>query len=440
MSFLDSLKKGVYTSSTGGTVPFSFVDLSRKITHRVGSFSFSGVDGTLHQDAGTSGAIYPMALYFYGAMYQAQADLFIKLANDPGPGTLMHPRWGLKRVQLLSATQSENLATEAGQSVINVEFQETLEREFPSLSLASKAAVAALAVIAKVQAVANFVEQVQTAGAQSKLALEKGFLAGANQVNLLSGIVSNNQDLAVEFKTSINNIINNAADMVEAPSLFADSITSAISVIASVPGRISTKLQGMTNVFETIQLHETLEPNLTTKNNVLIDEIIGTSAIVAISESINNNLANVATISRNQAGKANITVPGVEEGFQTREEVLAAVNYIKTQSDNLISFLDSSQLVFENNILSESYIQSVQSYAPAWQVAGTVIKSALDVSFSLPVKRSEILEAPGNILDLCYKFYGTIDDNALDYFILTNNLTGSEIVEIPRGKAVIYYE
>jgi len=77
---------------------------------------------------------------------------------------------------------------------------------------------------------------------------------------------------------------------------------------------------------------------------------------------------------------------------------------------------------------------------PMWAVVSTVIKAGLDLSFSLPIKRSIILPNSRTILDLAFEFYGNVDDITLDYLILTNCLSGNEIIEVPRGKEVVFYE
>jgi len=138
--------------------------------------------------------------------------------------------------------------------------------------------------------------------------------------------------------------------------------------------------------------------------------------------------------------KATITVPDADTGFQTREEVLSAVVYMRDNFTELVNYLDAGMVEFEDELLIDSYIQTVQSYVPVWTVVSTVIKAALDVAFSLPMKRTTILATSSTILDLCWRFYRNIDDATLDYFILTNTLNGNDIIEVPAGREIVYYE
>ena len=290
-------------------------------------------------------------------------------------------------------------------------------------------------------AIENYVNQVDASNLQDELSLEQNIIAAATTVReTLASIASSSQPIASEFRGYIDNILNNASAFVQEPFEFATNITSAIRVVAEVPGRISAKLQGVKNMLNVLSLSDIGTAITQNKNFILINELLATAGIVSASEGINQALSETSTISRDSKGKATITVADADTGFQTRDEVLSAVVYLQENSNLIINFLDDGQVIFENNILSESYIQSVQSYVPTWDVVGAVIKAGLDLSFSLPVKRQRMLQKSHTILDLCYEFYKNVDDVSLDYFILTNMLSGEEIIEVPKGKDIIYYE
>jgi len=440
MPYPERLTDASYTAPSGDSITFDFEVVSRDVTHRIGTFEFSGVNGTLHQDKGVSGEVYPLTVYIHGPEYDLEADRFAELAKETGPGFLYHPRWGKKRVQILSITQSENFTQSAGQATFTVQFQETLEREFPKTGTASQQLVTPLADTAQADAIDNFADQVDV-DLLDEPDFEDEIISSANKVSeTLSSVVSASQEAAAKFREHINNVINNANAYIQAPFEYATQITSAIRVVTEVPGRISSRIQGFKNLLNVINLRSITDAVAQTKNALLIDELLGTSAIAAASESINQAFNDTSKLSRDSTGKATIAVPDADTGFQSREEVLSAVVYIQNNSNDLINKLDEGQVLFENSLLSETYIQSVKSYVSTWQVAGTVIKAGLDLSFSLPIKRSIILPTSRTILDLCYEFYKNIDDITLDYLILTNGLTGDEIIEVPMGKEVIFYE
>lgn len=441
MPYPERIKDASYTAPSGASISFDFEVVIREVNHRIGTFEFSGVNGTLHQDKGVSGEIYPLDVFVHGPDYDLESDRFVTLAKETGPGFLFHPRWGKKRVQILSITQSENLVEEGGQALFVVKFQETLEREFPKTGTAPQQKVTALADDAQAEAINNFGDQVNVEDLADELVQEQEIISSGNKVfDTLSSVASSVQSIATRFRGHIDNVINKANEYVQLPFEYAFQITSAIRVISEIPGRIDSQLQGFQNLLNVLDLRDITEAFTQSKNKLLIDELLATSTVVSASESVNQAFNETSTLSRDSKGKAAITVPEVGTGFQSREEVLAAVVYLRDNSQAITDMLDAGQIVFEDSLLSDSYIQSVQSYVSTWEVAGTVIKAGLDLSFSLPIKRSIVLATSRTILDLAYEFYKNVDDITLDYLILTNSLAGNDIIEVPRGKEIVFYE
>lgn len=441
MTYVDRLQTASYESPNGDEFTFSYDTVTREANHRIGSFEFSGVNGTLHQDKGTSGEIYPLVMYFHGQNYDVIADRFLEATKQTGAGFLNHPRWGRRRIQILTVSQAENLSQRGGQAVFNVSFQETLEREFPKTGKTTQQTITTLSDNFRTNAINNFVDQVDATTLQDGLALEQDMIVSANLVrNFLSSVASSDPDIFAEFTENINDIINNASIYVDAPIEYANRIVNAVLIVADVPGRITSKLQGYKATVDTLIAKVPTGASIKIKNAFLIDEIVTTSSVVGASTGINSAFDNTSKISRNDKGRATITVPNADDGFQTRGEVLSAVVYIQDNANDVINYLDSGQVLFQDNTLSESYIQTVQSYVPSWQVASAVIKSGLDLSFSLPIKRVKTIEKSRTILDLCSEFYKNVDDSTLDYFILTNNLTGDDIILVPKGTEAVYYE
>ena len=63
----------------------------------------------------------------------------------------------------------------------------------------------------------------------------------------------------------------------------------------------------------------------------------------------------------------------------------------------------------------------------------------VEVSFTLVPERSIVLERPRTALDVCAELYRTVEGDRLDFLITSNDLSGSEIFELPAGKEIFYY-
>lgn len=86
---------------------------------------------------------------------------------------------------------------------------------------------------------------------------------------------------------------------------------------------------------------------------------------------------------------------------------------------------------------------SVVDDGSIWQATQQAMAYAagilVDNSFSLLNEKKLMLTSNRAIIELCFELYGDPDD-FIDQFITDNNLSGDEIIEIPAGTVVTYYE
>lgn len=439
MPYYDRLSKASYESPSGRSFSFSYRAVAREISHRVGAFEFPGVRGTLHQDRGVSGEIYPWTVYIHGPDYDLVADEFAEALNETGKGYLNHPRWGRLRVQVLRASQNEELADGAGQAVFNVQFQETLEKEFPEVEAALQQAVPQFAEEFQVSAVDNYAAQVNAVSLGDVNSLTQNIFASAQAVSTkLFAVASLSSAIASQFTAIISDIQSNAALYAANPVLYSDSILGAIRIVATVPGSTGAKSLAFASLIADLQPGEISADN-SARNALLVNELIVTGAVVAMAEGVNSAVGESSSVIQSDEGGTSISVPEAGVGFQTRAEALAAAVLIRDSFVRVVNTLDRGQTAFAGEILSNAYVQSLDSYGPSAQVAASTIKAALDLAFSLPVERTLILQTDTTIINLCYELYGNVDDATLDYFILTNNINGAEIKTVPMGRRVVYY-
>ncbi|MGB5733851.1 MAG: hypothetical protein WBM40_05345, partial [Thiohalocapsa sp.] len=78
------------------------------------------------------------------------------------------------------------------------------------------------------------------------------------------------------------------------------------------------------------------------------------------------------------------------------------------------------------------------AYQAAQQTIAYCAGYLVTLAFTLANERSIVLDRPRTIIDLCAELYGSIDDK-LDFLIDTNRLSGSEILELPRGRQIVWY-
>jgi hypothetical protein len=119
------------------------------------------------------------------------------------------------------------------------------------------------------------------------------------------------------------------------------------------------------------------------------------------------------------------------EVLQSRSETLSA-------ADEILSMLDDVTVWRENNSEALSLIDTGETYQAMHNVATLAAASLVQLSFGLKQERSVVLTESTSMINLEFILYGTVYEN-LDLMIKSNNLTGSEILELPRGKEILYY-
>jgi hypothetical protein len=121
----------------------------------------------------------------------------------------------------------------------------------------------------------------------------------------------------------------------------------------------------------------------------------------------------------------------VNNKFTTRTEALDAADRILTQFDVVNDWKDL-QL---NNL---SIIDTGGAYAALQSAVAVAAGFLVEISFTLKQERSIVLNRARNFGELCAELYGELDPQ-YDFFINSNNLSGSEIIEIPKGRTIVYY-
>jgi hypothetical protein len=117
----------------------------------------------------------------------------------------------------------------------------------------------------------------------------------------------------------------------------------------------------------------------------------------------------------------------------TRAEALHAANDIIALYTSVADFLDAKagKGVFVNSDSSAALALS----ETVWKS----VRLLMDAAFSLPLRKTMKLSRDRQVIELCAEFYGSVDNAAIDEFILENNLNADEIGLIPMGREVSYY-
>lgn len=403
MTWEDRILTAAYTSPGGTRMQFDYEDVSRAVDKRTTAFNFPEVDGTYIQDLGHTGRRYPLRVIFWGADSDLSATAFESILLEQGPGVLEHPRYGnVDVIPYGTITRRDELKSAANQTIIDVEFYETTGILYPSSQTDTLGAIN-LSLESFNEAMAGEyadLVDVSTAGKRAELKARYENLLSAAE-GFLRPIAETQADIEAQFNTVLASI-NEGIDV-----LIADPLTLAFQtmILIQAPARaaaaITARLEAYGNLAESIV--GAADPGVTFHTSDLFASTAVSGIVLSsVNTEYDNKPAAVETALFNLDTMEAVTV-WRDELFDGAGEVDPGTAY---------------QALQDSVALTAGYL--------------------VDVAFTLAQERRIILDRNRTIIDVCAELYGVIDEK-LDFFINTNQFTGSEIIELPRGTNVLYY-
>lgn len=410
MAWQDRLKEAAYTSPGGVRQTFFYEDLTKQIDKKTSQFLFPDKDGAFVQDQGVGSRRYPFRLFFWGDNYDLQAEEFEKLLTEKGVGKLEHPVFGLKNVVPFGTiTRRDNLKTASNQAIFDTVFYETIiDITFPESIINTEQEIlndiSDFQDIAAVEfsGVLSIISTAEDLAEQDILTDLKSSVTGA-----LDAIAKVQEDINTLFQTISEAMNDTISDIVNQPLELAAQAIILLKTPARVATSIAARLEGYTNVIDGLLTSIGIPGNNNTPENDYF------------SNSLN------ATASLTAAVEATLF-----NEFTTKPEALETVDALLVLQANIETWQDA-------NIKSLSIIDQGNSYAQVKKIVSKATARLIELSFSLKEERIITLSRPRTIIDLVAELYG--DLTQLDFFIISNNFTGDEILELPEGKEIKYY-
>lgn len=440
MPWQDRLREAAYRSPGGTRTVFSYEDVSRVAEKKTAAFDFPDADGTLVQDLGQKGRRYPLRVIFYGDDHDTQADAFEATLLERGAGVLEHPRYGqVDVVPFGEITQRDDLKTSANQTILEVVFWATLGTAYPT-GQQDGAAQALSAIDEYTAAAAGELENALRINTQFERVTFRdqwsGFLD--NVTSALSEVAEAQEDVQRQFN-DIKDSINRGLDVLVAePLTLAFQTLALIKAPAQAVSQIERRLEGYGNLADSIVnggsnrigtgsagRARTVRPtNDSRAANELASRVVFAQGATAG--------AVVAAMSSAQSNQ-------MDGGFSTQPQAIAAAEQLLDRFDQVASWADENYRALDSTgIEKRPVVDTGASYQQLQKAVSLAAGFLVLLAFNLRQERRITLDRARSLFDFVGEYYGDIDAN-LDFFINTNNLTGSEILELPKGKTVVVY-
>lgn len=409
MSWEDRLKEAAYTAPGGTRATFLVEDVSRSFDKKTNGFTFPDASGTYVQDSGVSGFKYPLTIYFSGPDCDVEAEAFESLLRETGIGRLEHPLYGvINVVPFGTITRTDAIKTEANQTKIELEFWETNLLIYPLPQADQLSAVFEAISDVKAALSGEVLDSIDVTDASALARFKDGLSGALNKVKSALGTIKNITAAVTAIKSKINSIVSGAMGFVSEIKNTISGVISAFVDLVTLPGTLvesfKTQISGYKNLFG----------DLTSFKGVFSNKEDYQAAVTGVTVAMSGLIVDL-----------------VESDFNTQGEALEAAEDLLAIFDDVTGWIEEKAQGLGRTDSNAVY----QRLHSAVMAAATYL---VQQSFTLKKERKLVLNRSRTIIDLCAELYGEVD-SALDFFITSNDLSGAEILEIPKGREVLYY-
>jgi len=419
MAWNDRIREAAYTSPSGTRFVFDYENVSSTINKKTTGFEFPDVDGTYVQDLGHSGRRYPLRMIFWGDDYDLEAKAFEDALLEKGVGFLEHPIYEpINAVPFGSITRRDDLKTAANQAILEVTFWETTGLVYPTLQVDPASLVAQsieeynVATAEQFDDLTDLDSAVEIATFREQF---KVFLDGTK--SNLKDIAETQEDVNDQFNAISDSISSNLETFIGGPLTTAFQTTLMIQAPARAIARIGARLEAYGNLVKALIGGEPAEFGNDSKNlnEFLTRDLYASTYVTGSIISVINN------------------------EFETKPEAITAAEEILSQFDEVVAWRDINfRSLSDTSPATVEVIDTGESYQKLQEAVAITAGFLVDISFSLKQESRIILDRPRSIIELTAELYGVVDEK-LDFLINSNELTGSEILELPKGREIVYY-
>lgn len=405
MTWVDRLREAAYNSPSGTRVLFDFEDVSRSFDKKTSAYEFPDADGTYIQDLGVSGRRYPLRIFFWGADHDLQAADFDAALQERGTGRLEHPFYGVVDVVPFgTVSQRDDLKTAANQTIFEVTFWATTGLVYPTAQTDPGRAVSLSIVDFNAAQAADFEDTTQLETPVEQATVKNNYLALLDTTSsALEGIAEAQDNVRSQFDAIVDSI-NLGID-----TLIAQPLTLALQTIQLVqaPARAGADIQARLDAYARLTQSIIEDGDAETSNQFHTRDLYSSSYVTgSILSTLNTQ-------------------------FETKAGALTAAERILAQFESVAAWRD-------DNYRNLDEIDTGAAYQALQRSAALAAGFLVEISFSLKQERRITLDRDRTIVDLAAELYGSVDDQ-LDFLINSNNLTGSEILELPKGREIVFY-
>jgi prophage DNA circulation protein len=406
MSWSELLKNNlVIVTGDGKEYRPLWMPKSKTIEYNIAEFEFPKVVGTLVKRTEPKGRRFDLELYFQGANHVEEANAFETSCNDKRAWTLTHPYYGVITCQPTSIIIDN---TSYNTSKISTTVIETITEDFPKGSVAVQDQITQTFLAVDDESAETFGNEV-TPNQSDINQMKANNLSSYNSGSAL--VTPTLSERYFNAFTDANAAITTATQKpLEAMRKAQAVITAPARFEESVKGRMNL----LTNQFNTLR---TTLVNITTKNQK------------GIYQSQAGSIINAMCFASGTPQEAD---------YQNANDVLDNLELLLNNYNQYLTDLDTLQS--NNGGNPNSFIPNIQLQILLNSLLNFTASNLFNIAANARQERAIFCEDDTNIILLAHRFYGLdLDDVNIDNLILTNQIGLKEILNIRKGRKILYY-
>jgi hypothetical protein len=400
MSWIDDIENISLTIITGDGKSWEpkWKNASKEVEYNASVFEFVNVEGSLVLRQKPKGRKFELELYFDGENAVTIGNSFEQSARDSRIWTIKHPFYGDFKCQPLNLKQDNSGLNVSKFSITVIE---TITDAYPKPSVVF---------VDEIESQLVITNEAQAQAFNNSKELEKVSLQNNVETldTYLSKIIKTGEELK-EFKTAVSDAVIEITNVTSSGLTILRAIQSIINYPATIEQTIEARFTALKEAFNTI-----------------IDTFTGNKNQF---EAVAGGLVAAMYV----ASSTNIT-----DDYDTRVLVFNQQDKLSEVYNEYVTYLDSLQTDRADS--DDSYIPSFDGLNELNKLAGLTMSNLYDIAFSAKQEREYTLDKDSNPILLTHKFYGLDKkDVNLSKFIKTNNIGLNELLNIVKGRKIIYY-
>lgn len=456
-----------YTSPSGQRIEFTYDGkIEDGVTHNLGEFQFSGVDGKYYQDRSLTTDPYTFNLLFNNQEDLSTArELLSEKRTDTQVGMLEHPDptlpSGTFPVVVSSFKPTQNSVKKVGVIAMTVTFFKTIENLLggdpvdvnnPSSGFATLNTIENL----NIQQATDFAESVNLeTGSGFASLVEKSRAAIVDLKDGLGFIAAQVDSVNILFTTGVNEFLSEVDELARSPFDLARRIQNLIQLpmlaIADGKTRIAAYRDYVESVLG-ITEDDKQEFSAGSPSGINILSVAGLASLASIS-AISYSAVSTPSVTLDEiisgeveqgagttttAEQLSLTETGtvITEGYLSRPQIIETIQSVLNSAVETTEILSEGAANFGASTFFTQYFDySILNKNLIASTVGNLNKRIFNTSREI----SFITEIELDPIQWCAQLYKSVENNTINFFIASNKLHGDEIFIVPKGREVIYY-